>query len=288
MNGQPESSIQSNINRALWTVAGIILALLLGLADYLTGYELSFSLFYLAPIALVTWYAGRAPGAALAVIGAMVWLAADVASRHYYSHPAIYFWNTAIRLGVFAVVTLLLSALKRALEHEKHLARTDPLTGAANSRYFMDLLGAEVERANRYANAFSLAYLDCDDFKAVNDRFGHETGDEVLQIFVETARRRLRATDSVGRLGGDEFAILLPETDHEAAQQVMSRVQSDLLDTMQARKWPVTFSIGVLTCGAGACKGENLVKIVDDLMYSVKQAGKNNIDYAIYIPQDSL
>jgi diguanylate cyclase (GGDEF)-like protein len=259
----------------------------LGGIDYLTGYELSFSLFYLAPISLMAWYVGRNFAIALSFLAALVWLAADIANLHYYSHMGLYFWNTAIRLGFFVIVAVLLSALKRVLERERLLARTDSLTEAMNSRYFLEQLQNEIDRANRYGRTFSLAYFDCDNFKEVNDRFGHSTGDEVLRRIVNGASKQLRSTDRIGRLGGDEFAILFPETDQEAVQSVVSRIQTSLKAEMESYNWGVTFSVGVLTCESQACTGENLIKLADDLMYSIKKNGKNNASYVILPSKDS-
>jgi diguanylate cyclase (GGDEF)-like protein len=275
------------LKRLAWVGVGVVFTLLLGGIDYLTGYELSFSLFYLAPISFVAWYGGKKAGVALSFLASLVWLVADVASRHYYSHVGVYFWNTAIRLGFFVIVALLLSALKAALDLERQLARTDSLTQATNSRYFVELVQKEIERASRYGRNFSLAYLDCDNFKAVNDQFGHSTGDEVLRVIVTDVSEQLRSTDVIGRLGGDEFAILFPETDQEAVQTVISRIQGDLLAEMENHEWGVTFSIGVLTCEGGACTSENLIKQVDNLMYSVKKDGKNGVRFLRQSSADS-
>jgi diguanylate cyclase (GGDEF)-like protein len=271
------------LKQLFWLSIGVVLTLLLGGIDYLTGYELSFSLFYLAPISLIAWFSGKYSGIAFSFFAAFIWLAADLANKHYYSYVGLYFWNTAIRLGFFIIVALLLSILKSVLENERRLARTDSLTDAMNSRYFLELVQNEVERASRYGRSFSLAYLDCDNFKEVNDRFGHNIGDEVLREVVHGINKQLRSTDFVGRLGGDEFAILFPETDQEAVQAVISRIQGDLLVEMESHNWGVTFSIGVLTCEGGVCTGINLIKQADNLMYSVKRDGKNNVRY-IHLP----
>jgi diguanylate cyclase (GGDEF)-like protein/PAS domain S-box-containing protein len=174
------------------------------------------------------------------------------------------------------------AALKEAVEHEQALARTDYTTGAANARAFADLVKHEINRLDRYKHPFTIAYLDLDNFKAVNDQFGHAIGDQVLRTVVNTAISRLRKTDFVSRLGGDEFAFLLTETDPETAQAIVSGVWQDLLAEMQKNGWPVTFSIGVLTCVATPESGSQLIRMADQLMYLVKNSGKNGVRYAIY------
>jgi diguanylate cyclase (GGDEF)-like protein len=175
-----------------------------------------------------------------------------------------------------------LSTLKRTLEHEKELSRTDYLTGAANSRVFYDLLQTEINRSQRYKNPFTIAYIDLDNFKTVNDEFGHATGDQVLCFVVNQTRKNLRKTDVIARLGGDEFALLLPETNQESAQVVLAKLQCDILAGMQQSNWPVTLSIGVLTCIDLPHTADEAVRVVDDLMYSVKHGSKNGIKYATY------
>jgi diguanylate cyclase (GGDEF)-like protein len=253
----------------------------LGIIDFLTGYEISFSVFYLLPICLVTWRAGRRLGIMLSFISAAVWLISDVAAGHTIS-PIIYVYNASIRFSFFIIVTILLSQLIAELEHEREIAHTDYLTGALNSRVFYDLLQTEINRSQRYKNPFTIAYIDLDNFKTVNDEFGHATGDKVLRFVVDQIRKNLRKTDAVARLGGDEFALLLPETKQESAQVVLSRLQSDILAEMKQRNWPVTLSIGVLTCIDAPHTADEAVSTVDDLMYTVKRDSKNSIKYASY------
>jgi len=268
-------------SKLFWVITGIILIAGIGLVDFLTGYEIAFSLFYLVPLFLVTWFAGRLLGVVVSITSALVWLLADIASGHPYSHPAIYYWNSIIRFGFFIIVTILLSALKKALEHAKELARVDNLTGAVNARFFSELIQLEIERSQRYRHPFTLAYIDVDNFKGVNDRFGHSMGDKVLSTIVDHARGHMRKTDIIARLGGDEFAFLLPETDQTGAQVTVSKIQNSLLDEMCQNGWPVTFSIGVLTCMNTPQTSDELVRQADDLMYSVKNNGKNGVRYSV-------
>ena len=248
----------------------------------MTGYELAFSLFYLLPISIVTWLAGRRLGIVMSLVSAVVWLVSDVTAGHSYLYPFIYAWNTLMRLGFFVVVVFLLSALKSALEREKEIANKDYLTGAVNSRFFYNLLQMEINRSQRYKNPFTLAYIDLDNFKIVNDKLGHTAGDQVLLFVVNQIKNNLRKTDVVARLGGDELALLLPETKQESAQVVLSKIQRHILTGMQQNNWPVTLSIGVLTCIEAPHSTDEAIRIVDDLMYSVKRSSKNGIKYATY------
>ena len=263
---------------------GFVGIIVTGLTDYLTGYELGFSIFYVLPLAFIVWFGSRNLGLVAAVISAVLWLTVDIASGHVYSHPLIPIWNAFIRGGFFVLIVVLLSEIKIAHEKERKLARFDNLTGAVNARYFYELLTIEIERSERYRHPFSIAYIDLDNFKQVNDQNGHLVGDRVLQTVVQTAQSHLRKTDIVGRLGGDEFVLLLPETDQPQAQAVMSKLREQLLLAMQSADWPVTFSIGVITCQKPPTHPQLLLKAADALMYQVKHHAKNDIRYDYFPP----
>jgi diguanylate cyclase (GGDEF)-like protein len=178
--------------------------------------------------------------------------------------------------------------LRSAMEREKELARTDPLTGAMNSRAFGELATAELHRARRYERPFTLAYVDIDDFKAVNDRFGHSTGDTLLRLVAETMKQNSRAVDVIARVGGDEFVILLPETGPGPAQVVSRKLQERLLGVVQQNEWPVTFSIGAITFISPPATVDEMLRLADRLMYSAKKSGKNQIRHEIHKILDEL
>lgn len=259
----------------------LVLIATLGALDYLTSAEVSFALFYLIPIALAAWFTTRELGLAVAVLSALVWLSAHLLAEASRSHHLIHAWNTATSTGFFVIIAYLLSGLKRALERERELARTDYLTGAANLRHFYELVEMENQRSYRYGHPVTIAYIDVDNFKLVNDRFGHHTGDQLLQTITETLRRTVRAVDQVGRLGGDEFALLLPETGPEAAKVVMRKVHQYLLEEMQTKGWPVTFSIGVVTFAGMLTTADEIMQHADAGMYTTKHDGKNGITYQV-------
>ena len=270
------------LSKLFYVTVGFVLIGIIGTLDFLTGYELSFSVFYVIPIFLVTWFAGRKLGIMTSIVSAFVWFVADIVAAHPYSHALIPVWNSLIRLTFFLVITYLFSSLKNSTEREKELSRKDYLTGAANSRFFYKLAQMEIDRFQRYAHPFSLAFIDLDNFKFVNDQFGHAVGDQVLRTVVSSVKKHSRKTDTIARLGGDEFALLLSETNQESARIVLPKIQDMLLEEMRQNNWPITFSIGVLTCNATPLTTDELVKMTDDLMYSVKKSSKNAIKYASY------
>ncbi|ALS99118.1 sensor domain-containing diguanylate cyclase [Lacimicrobium alkaliphilum] len=173
------------------------------------------------------------------------------------------------------------SELELALEKEQQLARLDSLTHIANRRAFYEFAEKEKDRSLRHHLAFTLAYIDLDNFKLVNDRFGHDTGDRLLKMVASNIKCSVRSSDMIARLGGDEFGVILPETDQPLARKMITRLISRLGETMTEHQWPVTFSVGVLTCYNGHIALEELMKKVDSLMYQIKHQGKNAVKYCI-------
>jgi diguanylate cyclase (GGDEF)-like protein len=265
-----------------WIVTNIVLVMLLGIVDFMTGNEFSFSLFYLIPISLTAWYVNRPMGISISVFSAVTWMVADIYVGESYSHSVIYFWNMLIRFGFFIIVTYLISELHKTQKTVELLARTDYVTGAINSRYFHELLEIEISRLRRYKRPFTLVYLDLDNFKQVNDRFGHDEGDQLIRFIADELKRQLRNTDIVSRLGGDEFAILFSETGQRESEVVMSKVHSHLKQQL-CQKYPfITFSAGAVTYIAAPNSTEEAIKVADELMYSIKKDTKNSIRYSLY------
>jgi len=263
----------------LWAAA-LVSMILVGIADFFTGFEIASSLFYLGPVGLAAWSISRTGGLILSTACAGTWLVANFLAGEQLSSPLITYWNTVTLAAFFLVVTLLLSELRHRLEREQQLSRRDFLTGALNRRAFYEVATAELARADRYQHPLSVIYIDLDDFKPVNDRLGHTAGDALLRTVASTIARSMRAMDATARMGGDEFVVLMPETGQEAARTIAPRLQQALLNEMQAHQWPVTFSLGTLTCKQPSSSVDELIGLADHLMYAAKRSGKNAIAYS--------
>ena len=272
----------SGLTRVQLATSALLLVALIGLIDYLTGYELSFSIFYLIPIAASAWYAGTRLGIAVCNIAAATWLVVDHASGHQYSSVVIPLWNAGVRLGFFAIVTHLLVKLRRALALQASLAQLDGLTGIMNARTFRQRYDLLAHLAIRHDHPMAIGYLDLDGFKGINDSLGHSVGDRVLQAVAAELTSRLRASDIVGRLGGDEFALLLPETDLAGARRLFVELRERLVSLAAQNGWSVGFSIGVAVFHPPPENPEDAIRCADDLMYKVKGSGKNRILFEEY------
>lgn len=274
----------TNHLKILMVLSALGIVMLVGVLDYQTGHDVSLMLFYLVPIVQTAWFVGKRAGIAMSFVCAAAWLSVHLLIKGNAVSPLASLWNTSIRLGIFLTVAYIISiqtALKRALEKEKGLSRTDFLTGALNPRAFTEAAVSEISRATRYGHPFSVAYFDLDDFKTVNDQYGHTTGDLLLQTVVESVRKNIRSTDAVARMGGDEFAILFPETGDKAASVIMRKVRQKLTEKMNEKGWPVTASIGLVTYLKPPESYDEMMGKVDGVMYQVKKSGKNCVKLEI-------
>jgi diguanylate cyclase (GGDEF)-like protein len=263
-------------------VTSVGLVAVLGAFGYFVGVNVSYSLFYVIPIVAVTWYVNKPTGYALAGLSAAVlFIVAWFAGRFLNARPVVVAWNEIAPLGFFLVIVGLISMLKDALSREEFLSRTDPLTGLLNRRYFNELVEAERNRVVRFGHPITLAYMDLDDFKEVNDRHGHDAGDALLFSIAELLRGSLRRTDAVARLGGDEFAVMMPETDAERGARAISKLREAFEQAMSENDWPVSASIGLVTFEVAPSSVEAMIKEADTLMYSVKTSGKNDVRQAV-------
>jgi len=178
---------------------------------------------------------------------------------------------TSLRL-VFA-----LDATRSTLEK---LSITDELTQAYNRRHFMESLEREMARSRRFGHPFSLLLIDLDDFKEVNDTFGHAAGDDILVRFSEICRSRSRQADLFARLGGDEFAFLLPELNHDDARQFAERLAQVLSSEeicFDSHAVTISICIGAITWSPDFDEIDRLLKQADDALYTAKRSGKARI-----------
>jgi diguanylate cyclase (GGDEF)-like protein len=184
--------------------------------------------------------------------------------------------ETLVQLERVAELISLAVSNADAREHLARMAKTDPLTGLLNHGEFHQRLAEEIERSARYGGDLTLALLDIDHFKQVNDRHGHVAGDAVLRAVAELTGGHSRATDIVGRVGGEELAWLMPETDLEGGVQAAERLRASIAVTPTVHEGAVTASIGVAELVIGGPPGD-LFASADAAMYEAKGAGRNRV-----------
>lgn len=274
--GRPVKSARGKI---LLIAGSLILVVAIGIVDYLSGYYVGLSILYVFPIMLVTMAVGTQAGVTIALAGTLTWLIAQLVTRAPTVSWLVPCWNAGLRLSFFLLVVAILDAWSK----ERTVARQDFLTGVANRQAFTEFAEWEMERSRRYRHPVTVAYLDCDGFKQLNDAFGHAAGDTALRTLADTLRRSVRKSDIVARLGGDEFAILMPETRAEVVPKMFRRLQQSVAAMARKHGWPLTISIGVATFTTPPGSVAELIHRADHLMYAAKSDGaKSKLAHGVF------
>ena len=259
-----------------------VLFVIFAVIDYVTPPELNLTFMYVFVILLACWNLGLTWSLVFtALASGMQFLIVDQIKGDYISLMYLYI-DLGNRFFIFLLVVALTVPLRTVYGREKSTARIDWLTRIPNRRAFTESLVTEIARYERTGVPFSVAYIDLDDFKAINDRFGHERGDLLLREIVETVKRSLRKTDAVARLGGDEFAILFPASIIDAALPVIQRVRAEL-DALNQEGGSVTFSIGLGTFGRPGLSPDEVIALCDSLMHRVKREGNKALVYDQFV-----
>jgi diguanylate cyclase (GGDEF)-like protein len=244
-------------------------------ARFLVPPRFSMAFVFLLPVSFASWFLSWRAGSAVAVAGAVFLLYFDL--RYSGIATAGAYWNAFINLTVAGTFIYIFAELRALYRREIDLSRRDPLTGLLNRRAFIDMIGIENSGMARKRRPLTLAYVDVDNFKAINDRYGHSIGDEFLQGLGRQTSARLRGTDCLARVGGD-VAILLPETDLAAARLVLSDIHKALKRYGHDHSPHTTVSMGAVTFASPATP-ESMIAMADQAMYDIKRRGKNNIEY---------
>jgi len=270
------------IKKILIIILSYVTIIITGIIDYFIGHEISFSVFYLISIFIVSWKFGLIHNIIICIFAAVVWFISDLLSSHQYSHFIIPYWNTLIRLAFFIIISSLLYLCKKHIEKINTLANLDGLTKLYNNRFFYELLDLEFKKAKRYQYHFSIIYIDLDNFKQVNDTYGHNKGDELLIDIANILKNSVRESDIIARVGGDEFVIFLQNINAEYSLMIINKLKTEIINEMKKNNWPVTCSIGIATYYKIPDKMHEIIKNADNLMYIAKKKGKNRIKQEIY------
>lgn len=270
----PQQSSPRGVQLAPGLAVGVsvVMVLAISVGDFLTGPYLVFATFYLIPVMITAWFAGRTPALVVGALAALLG-AVSTALDPGDVTPPVYVWNGAFRFITYAFVAALVDAEQRALTTIRLASAIDPLTGLMNRRRFFEQAELEMRRARRSGEPIAVVYIDVDDLKLRNDICGHQAGDELLTEFADRARDTFRVTDLLSRLGGDEFCFLLPGADLAVAEDALDRFGTALSRATP----PIRVSTGVV---AGTVDSdvdidvETIVHEADALMYEAKMSAK--------------
>lgn len=263
--------------------AGLTLAV--GAADWLSGERYTIYVLYFPIVALGCWLLGMRAAVVLSFVSSILWIVDDIFSP---PEPIPYlakYWQALTRFAVFVVFAYVLNRLHRAMRREYQLSHYDELTGLSNRASLFEGGPRDLARCRRNREPLTAIFIDLDQFKNVNDRYGHAAGDRVLQTVANCVRSNTRDSDLAARIGGDEFVVLAAEMDFECARRFIWRMQAKLREAMTHGGWPVTFSIGAATYNVPPASIDEVIKTADDLMYAVKRGQKDSIKHQLVDPQ---
>lgn len=261
--------------RSLLAVVAVALVLVgvLGTIDYLAEQDLSFLVFYLVPVFLVTLRAGLWAGLAMSVAGTAVWFIANVELFRQEPGDIIPFWNLAETLGVFAFFTGILSALVDALDKERRMSRFDAQTGLVNRRHFLELLEDEIARSRRFRRPFSLVYAALVDPEAAAGERGRAAGNAPVSGLAGLLLREAGEVNTPARVGRGEFALLLPESGYDDARAAVAGLRSRAAAAAAGNRWTVTVAMSAVTATAPRQSAEEMIGMADRLAYANRAAG---------------
>lgn len=256
-------------------VAGLVgTALLVALTGVhaLLGFAAGFNALYLLPIWLATRMGGRTTGFALVVLCTLVDAIAEWSTGHVPGESLA--GDFAIRFVTFTALMLLIAQVEQALERQQRLAMRDPLTGLLNRGALAQFAEHAFNRSLLRHQPVTVAVIDCDGFKQLNDTYGHRAGDHVLTMLARELVDKTRQTDIVARIGGDEFAVVLQNTSLEEARQIMVRVDEAFVASVRRVGYIAGISIGYGTTGEGYNELDSVLELADQSMYQDKNEKK--------------
>jgi diguanylate cyclase (GGDEF)-like protein len=255
---------------------------LVGFVDFVTPPPIFLTGFYLLPIGLAVWYSNK-------IVAALVLLLSLGTSLYMTSigiPDGTSFWLLVLAYSSPTIVFLgfaeLIDRQKIVVQQLLDENRTDALTGIRNRKGFIELGHFELSRLSRASRVSTLALIDLDNFKHINDTQGHAVGDALLVAVSRCMVTTLREVDVIARLGGDEFVVLLPETDYETARLVLERLHTNLRMLLQSFDKNASTSIGAVVIPAGNETGIlELLAAADATMYSVKSVSKDGLAFSV-------
>lgn len=275
-----ESLLTLPFGHAAW-LSGTLFTLI-AIVDLVTPPDLDLTFLYAFLIVIAAWNTNMRFALTLVVLAFALQLLMLTGLKSQFSEPFYFYVSLGNRLFTLVLAVGLIAPLKAMYARERSLARIDFATGIGNRQAFRERLEVEISRLEREGFPFSLAYLDADNFKAVNDRAGHEEGDRALVEIARTLIAATRKTDYVARLGGDEFGILFHHSDQDVARHILARVRKQVAERMAAHQWPITLSAGLGTFEGKGLTPDAAMSYCDELLYCVKRDRKNDVAFGRY------
>ncbi len=250
---------------------------LLRSSDPTGQFQMSIRWLSIGVLVLVAWVCPPRLAMAASLVAIIVWSWIESTTSHWAQWLPGHLVRFLVAMGLVGGVIRLRAKLASA----QHFARIDSLTGLPNRQALIEAIEAELSRAKRFSRSFSIALMDCDGFKQINDLRGHLTGDEVLRRFGQVLQRQTRRFDCAGRWGGDEFLIVLPEINQDDAKLFAERLRAALRHEIERDYPSLTCSLGIVTFPSAAVDWEDCVRQADEAMYAAKRQGRDQTRFEL-------
>ena len=239
-----------------------------------------FAPLYMPIICGAAWGLGSREGYLVAVIAAFLAVMPGLQAGQPVD-PEILALRILIRIGTFVFLAATITSFRRSYDRELFHAHRDRMTGTLNKEVFQGRCATAIQDAAHTGQTLLLVILDLDDFKAVNNRDGHQAGDEVLRTFAKGVSAIMRREDLIGRIGGDEFSLLVRVPSIAEGQGFARDIHARLTAVLAEARYPVTCSMGAVLIPSDAPRdARELMHLADQAMYRAKQTGKNAVEIA--------
>lgn len=274
----------------LWILTSFCFAMIAVLSFGLHATGLHVAPLYMVPVALVSWRVGLRTGITVALAAAATSLAVCLACGG--PAKAMALSNLALQLLALPVLAAIVASFRCSFDREHFLARRDGTTGAYNRVAFEQIAERMIVKASSKRGRLLLVYFDLDGFKIINDRYGHEAGDRVLETLGTAAGSELPPGACFGRMGGDEFSVLISLNSHEDASHVTEHLHRKLSSALSKTIHGATCSMGAIVIPPGLdLPLKDIMRRADRVMYAVKRSSKNGVQLAALsngVEQDEL
>ncbi len=280
-SGRPQRTLTESIWKGWLSSIGVCVALivlgLIGGSDASGRFEMAVRWLSIAVLVGSAWICPPRFTIISSLLAFVTWSWIEVRASDWSDWLPGHLVRLIVAIGLVACIV----RLRRQLSAAQRLARVDSLTGLPNRQALIEALEAELSRSKRFGRPFSLAILDCDGFKQINDAMGHLVGDDVLRRIAESLRNQTRRYDCAGRWGGDEFLIVLSELDQDGAHLVAERIRAAMRHDVEREHPSLTFSMGVITIRDPDQDWECYVRRADEAMYTAKRIGRDQTCFDI-------
>lgn len=263
-------------------IAVIAIVFAISYLHLIAGPLFEFHLFFFIPIIIASWFTSNSFSYFILGLVIFSWTIGDYLITKETINPLPFAFNAVMHACIIIYLNYLLGYIRQQLIKESQLAREDSLTKILNRRGFYENAETVFSTAHRHQLAVTCIFIDLDEFKSINDTYGHKTGDQLLYETAQIIKANIRKTDIAGRLGGDEFCIILLNVNSNQAMDFSENLRNTLNEKMQQHNWNTTFSMGVVSYDSAPESFQDVIQQADNLMYQVKKNGRNGFLQTFY------